>query len=85
MLKKVGVFLYANRIITYHQICMHDYEYESNRSTPQKHTEYQVSRDCHTLAYNEVCTYVSVNVINLKKCAKLSLLRTIYINRLTDE
>ncbi|XP_011858812.1 PREDICTED: uncharacterized protein LOC105556339, partial [Vollenhovia emeryi] len=85
MLQKIDDFLCSNRIITYHRICLTNFEHECERRKPKQRTEYHEAWDCHKLAYEEVCSYVDEFVIKNKKIVYLTLLRTIYVNRLNYE
>lgn len=69
-----------NEVIIYHNICKVNLR---NAQTLQKtskaeKTEWHKTRDVHKLAFDEICSFISHNVIDKRNCYFLSYLNALY-------
>jgi hypothetical protein len=62
---RITVMSTRNEVILYHKICKLNY---TNVLQSKMRSEAQKTRDIHKLAFEEVCCFVSENIIKSSKC-----------------
>ena len=86
MLQKIAIFSRGGtKMIVYHNICKINYN-NKTRATLKKETRpWHTTRDHHKVAFQEVCNFISDNIIHKNNFSFLSFLHTLYLNRLNME
>lgn len=73
----------SSSVIYYHQLCRVNYTNSVNSHitiTEGKKTECHQARDFHKTIFQEICRFVTDNIIKRKQCYYLSFLKTSYID-----
>ena len=74
----------ANNGIFYHNICKRNFEnsLQSKICSERENRDWHETRDIHKKAFEEVCTFVSENIVKKEQSFFLSFLHTIFIDYL---
>ncbi|KMQ92559.1 hypothetical protein RF55_7436 [Lasius niger] len=87
LFQRIESLLSQKRFIYYHSNCKKAYKSkcESHRAALREKTDWHKKRDMHSIAYNEVCSFINKNVIDKKRCYFYNFLEKMYTDCLTQE
>ena len=80
----INDFCRKNQTFLYHKFCKQKYEYkpESQLSSDTQKSVWHFKREIYQTAYEEVCSYITENVIGKRNCFFLSFFTRMYTGNL---
>lgn len=84
MLQKIAELQSRNKLIFFHNICNVLDQNKCKEAKQTTETDWHFTRDKHQIAFQEICAFISNNIINKKQCY-LNSICTLYSEYLKKE
>lgn len=85
MLQKIAELQSGNKLIFFHNICNVLYQNKCKEAKQTTRTDWHSTRDKHRIAFQEICAFISDNIVNKKQCYLLNSICTLYSECLKKE
>lgn len=85
LLQKISKLKSENIKIEYHSICLHNYKNNENLPTDMNRTNWHIMRDIHKIVFQEICAFITENIITKSRNYFLQFLYTLYKDSLAKK